>query len=182
MLRHFHRLKTTSCSRGKLRSTRQLSILWTLKEKVLDPHAYTMPAVTFMVPVNCRAESKALIVPSCHMHFQFQWQQCKLTSAYGCVEGPSLRSFLSYTGSVNATQLATLFQNLGHPLPYDRLTKLMSEYDASKKGEPCQLPSNLHDWLSCMPSPALHSASSAISIRMGTEACLSIQTASVCAI
>ncbi|BDA48418.1 probable calmodulin-like protein 5 at N-terminal half [Coccomyxa sp. Obi] len=38
-------------------------------------------------------------------------------------------------GSVNATQLATLFQNLGHPLPYDRLTKIMSDYDASKKGQ-----------------------------------------------
>ncbi|KAK9917519.1 hypothetical protein WJX75_005258 [Coccomyxa subellipsoidea] len=38
-------------------------------------------------------------------------------------------------GSVNASQLASLFQNLGHPLPYDKLTKIMSEYDVSNKGQ-----------------------------------------------
>ena len=37
-------------------------------------------------------------------------------------------------GSIGAGQLAQLFQNLGNPLPYDRLVKIMSEYDTDKKG------------------------------------------------
>ena len=37
-------------------------------------------------------------------------------------------------GAINASQLAQLFQNLGNPLPYDRLTKIMGEYDVSRKG------------------------------------------------
>ena len=37
-------------------------------------------------------------------------------------------------GSIGAGQLAQLFQNLGNPLPYDRLVKIMSDYDVDKKG------------------------------------------------
>lgn len=38
-------------------------------------------------------------------------------------------------GSVGASQLAQLFSNLGHPLPYDKLTAIMQEYDVSKSGQ-----------------------------------------------
>jgi hypothetical protein len=37
-------------------------------------------------------------------------------------------------GSVSAAQIATLFQNLGQPLPYDRLTKIMSDYAVAEQG------------------------------------------------
>ncbi|CAK0785550.1 hypothetical protein CVIRNUC_008760 [Coccomyxa viridis] len=37
-------------------------------------------------------------------------------------------------GSVTASQLAQLFTNLGNPLPYDRLSAIMQEYDVSKSG------------------------------------------------
>lgn len=37
-------------------------------------------------------------------------------------------------GSVGPTQLAQLFQNLGHPLPFDKLSAIMQEYDVSKSG------------------------------------------------
>ena len=37
-------------------------------------------------------------------------------------------------GAINASQLAQLFQNLGNPLPYDRLTKIMCDYDVARKG------------------------------------------------
>ena len=38
-------------------------------------------------------------------------------------------------GSVTASQLAQLFTNLGNPLPYDRLSAIMQEYDVSKSGQ-----------------------------------------------
>ncbi|CAL5224412.1 g7094 [Coccomyxa viridis] len=38
-------------------------------------------------------------------------------------------------GSVGPTQLAQLFTNLGNPLPYDRLSAIMRQYDVSKKGQ-----------------------------------------------
>lgn len=44
-------------------------------------------------------------------------------------------------GSVTAAQIATLFQNLGQPLPYDRLTKIMSDY-APQKGEAPSTPAS----------------------------------------
>ncbi len=45
-------------------------------------------------------------------------------------------------GAINASQLAQLFQNLGNPLPYDRLTKIMCDYDVERKGAPMR---SLHD-------------------------------------
>lgn len=39
-----------------------------------------------------------------------------------------------FAGSVGPTQLAQLFTNLGNPLPYDRLSSIMQQYDVSKSG------------------------------------------------
>ena len=36
---------------------------------------------------------------------------------------------------MTASQLAQLFTNLGNPLPYDRLSAIMQEYDVSKSGQ-----------------------------------------------
>ena len=36
---------------------------------------------------------------------------------------------------MTASQLAQLFSNLGNPLPYDRLSAIMQEYDVSKSGQ-----------------------------------------------
>ena len=44
-------------------------------------------------------------------------------------------NLLCSAGSVTASQLAQLFTNLGNPLPYDRLSAIMQEYDVSKSGQ-----------------------------------------------
>ena len=36
---------------------------------------------------------------------------------------------------MTASQLAQLFTNLGNPLPNDRLSAIMQEYDVSKSGQ-----------------------------------------------
>ncbi len=45
-----------------------------------------------------------------------------------------LKKEIACPGSVGPTQLAQLFTNLGNPLPYDRLSAIMQQYDVSKKG------------------------------------------------
>lgn len=65
---------------------------------------------------------------------------------------------------MNASQLASLFQNLGHPLPYDKLTKIMSEYDVSNKGQhsmhsPDVKPQVAHMSAACVHAPPCQSVS-----------------------
>ena len=45
-----------------------------------------------------------------------------------------MKSLSCLAGSVSASQLAQLFTNLGNPLPTDRLSAIMQEYDVSKSG------------------------------------------------
>ena len=41
---------------------------------------------------------------------------------------------------MGSSQLAQLFTNLGNPLPYDRLSAIMQQYDVSKSGMVLQEP------------------------------------------
>ncbi len=38
-------------------------------------------------------------------------------------------------GTISATEIAQLFQNLGTPLSYDKLVKMMATYDVDKSGQ-----------------------------------------------
>ena len=39
------------------------------------------------------------------------------------------------TGKIGASELAELFQNLGHPLTYERLVEIMRKYDVDHSGQ-----------------------------------------------
>ena len=57
-----------------------------------------------------------------------------------CMHDMCTHNMIACAGSVGSTQLAQLFTNLGNPLPYDKLSAIMQQYDVSKSGAALQEP------------------------------------------
>ena len=60
-------------------------------------------------------------VQAAHTH---SWLACAACEAHG-----------AHAGKIGATQIAQLFEHLGHPLTYERLVEIMAQTDKQHKGK-----------------------------------------------
>ena len=66
---------------------------------------------------------------------QLSYQPGHALASQAPAEGWSGTNQHSPAGKIGATQIAQLFEHLGHPLTYEKLVEIMAQYDVDHSGQ-----------------------------------------------